>query len=49
MRTRSNITTKDGITWYYEQEGSGPQYVTPGYKVPEVEALRRWYFARLCQ
>ncbi|KAF2103753.1 zearalenone hydrolase [Rhizodiscina lignyota] len=27
MRTRSTITTKDGITWYYEQEGSGPHVV----------------------
>jgi len=27
MRTRSNITTKDGINWYYEQEGSGPHVV----------------------
>lgn len=26
-RTRSTITTKDGITWYYEQEGSGPHVV----------------------
>lgn len=24
MRLRSTIKTKDGITWYYEQEGSGP-------------------------
>src|SRR5690348_8946619 len=27
MRTRSTITTKDGITWYYEQEGTGPHVV----------------------
>ncbi|KAI9900894.1 hypothetical protein N3K66_005156 [Trichothecium roseum] len=27
MRTRSTITTADGITWYYEQEGSGPHVV----------------------
>lgn len=27
MRTRSRITTKDGIDWYYEQEGSGPDIV----------------------
>ncbi|KEF52550.1 uncharacterized protein A1O9_11392 [Exophiala aquamarina CBS 119918] len=27
MRTRSNITTKNGIHWYYEQEGSGPHVV----------------------
>ena len=27
MRTTSNITTKDGINWYYEQEGSGPYVV----------------------
>jgi pimeloyl-ACP methyl ester carboxylesterase len=27
MRTRSNVTTKDGITWYYEQEGTGPNIV----------------------
>lgn len=26
-RSRSTITTKDGITWYYEQEGSGPHIV----------------------
>lgn len=26
-RTRSTATTKDGITWYYEQEGSGPHVV----------------------
>ncbi|OQV08767.1 hypothetical protein CLAIMM_12990 [Cladophialophora immunda] len=26
-RTRSTVTTKDGITWYYEQEGSGPHVV----------------------
>lgn len=27
MRKRSTVTTKDGITWYYEQEGSGPHIV----------------------
>lgn len=27
MRTKSTITTKNGITWYYEQEGSGPHVV----------------------
>ena len=27
MRTTSTTTTKDGITWYYEQEGSGPHLV----------------------
>lgn len=27
MRTRSTITTKDGIHWYYEQEGSGPNVI----------------------
>lgn len=27
MRTTGNITTKDGIHWYYEQEGSGPDLV----------------------
>lgn len=28
MRTRSHITTpKNGVTWYYEQEGSGPDIV----------------------
>lgn len=27
MRTRSTITTKNGINWYYEQEGSGPHVV----------------------
>lgn len=27
MRTKSTITTKDGITWHYEQEGSGPDIV----------------------
>jgi len=27
MRTRSTITTKHGITWYYEQEGTGPHVV----------------------
>jgi pimeloyl-ACP methyl ester carboxylesterase len=27
MRTRSTMTTKDGIAWYYEQEGSGPHIV----------------------
>lgn len=26
-RTRSNVTTKDGTIWYYEQEGSGPHIV----------------------
>lgn len=26
-RTKSTITTKNGITWYYEQEGSGPDVV----------------------
>ncbi|RYP17222.1 hypothetical protein DL767_010056 [Monosporascus sp. MG133] len=27
MRTRSTLTDKNGITWYYEQEGSGPHVV----------------------
>lgn len=27
MRTKSTLTTKNGITWYYEQEGSGPHVV----------------------
>ena len=27
MRTKSTITTKNGIHWYYEQEGSGPHVV----------------------
>lgn len=27
MRTTSKTTTKDGITWYYEQEGSGPHLI----------------------
>ena len=27
MRSRSTLRTKDGITWYYEQEGSGPHVV----------------------
>ena len=27
MRTRSTITTPNGINWYYEQEGSGPDIV----------------------
>lgn len=27
MRTQSTITTPDGITWYYEQEGTGPHIV----------------------
>ncbi|KAI1811137.1 alpha/beta-hydrolase [Poronia punctata] len=27
MRTRSTTTTAEGITWYYEQEGSGPDIV----------------------
>ncbi|KAJ5220152.1 hypothetical protein N7468_009356 [Penicillium chermesinum] len=27
MRTRSNVTTPDGINWYYEQEGSGHDIV----------------------
>lgn len=26
-RTRSTVLTKDGIKWYYEQEGSGPDIV----------------------
>nr|5XO6_A Chain A, lactonase for protein [Rhinocladiella mackenziei CBS 650.93]5XO6_B Chain B, lactonase for protein [Rhinocladiella mackenziei CBS 650.93]5XO6_C Chain C, lactonase for protein [Rhinocladiella mackenziei CBS 650.93]5XO6_D Chain D, lactonase for protein [Rhinocladiella mackenziei CBS 650.93]5XO6_E Chain E, lactonase for protein [Rhinocladiella mackenziei CBS 650.93]5XO6_F Chain F, lactonase for protein [Rhinocladiella mackenziei CBS 650.93]5XO6_G Chain G, lactonase for protein [Rhinoc len=26
-RTRGYVTTKDGIKWYYEQEGSGPDVV----------------------
>lgn len=26
-RTKSTTTTKDGITWYYEQEGTGPHVV----------------------
>lgn len=26
-RTRATTTTKDGITWYYEQEGTGPHIV----------------------
>ena len=27
MRTKSTVSTKDGIHWYYEQEGSGPNVV----------------------
>lgn len=27
MRTRSTLTDKNGINWYYEQEGSGPHVV----------------------
>ncbi|KAI0879628.1 alpha/beta-hydrolase [Hypoxylon argillaceum] len=27
MRTKGTITTHEGITWYYEQEGSGPDIV----------------------
>lgn len=27
MRTRSTIKSRDGITWYYEQEGTGPHVV----------------------
>jgi pimeloyl-ACP methyl ester carboxylesterase len=27
MRTKSSITTPDGVTWHYEQEGSGPDVV----------------------
>ncbi|KAI1267499.1 zearalenone hydrolase [Xylariaceae sp. FL1019] len=27
MRIRSTLTTKNGINWYYEQEGSGPHVV----------------------
>ncbi|KAH0843771.1 hypothetical protein AYO21_11507 [Fonsecaea monophora] len=27
QRTRSTVRTNDGITWYYEQEGSGPDIV----------------------
>lgn len=27
MRTKSTITTDNGITWYYEQEGTGPDIV----------------------
>ncbi|KAI8634617.1 alpha/beta-hydrolase [Xylariaceae sp. FL1651] len=27
MRTTGTITTNEGITWYYEQEGSGPHIV----------------------
>ncbi|KAI1819592.1 alpha/beta-hydrolase [Xylaria intraflava] len=27
MRTKGTTTTPDGITWYYEQEGSGPDIV----------------------
>ena len=27
MRTRSTISTDNGITWYYEQQGSGPHIV----------------------
>ena len=27
MRTTNTVTTKNGITWYYEQEGSGPHVV----------------------
>ena len=27
MRTTGNITTKNGIHWYYEQEGTGPHLV----------------------
>jgi len=27
MRTKGTTTTKEGITWYYEQEGSGPDIV----------------------
>jgi pimeloyl-ACP methyl ester carboxylesterase len=27
MRSKSNLTTKVGIKWYYEQEGSGPDIV----------------------
>ncbi|KAJ9612107.1 hypothetical protein H2200_003704 [Cladophialophora chaetospira] len=27
MRTRSSVTSKDAVHWYYEQEGSGPHVV----------------------
>ncbi|KAH8689428.1 zearalenone hydrolase [Talaromyces proteolyticus] len=27
MRTRSTISTPDGITWHYEQEGTGPDII----------------------
>jgi hypothetical protein len=30
-------------------ETTTKEYVTPGYKVPEGEALPRWHFARHCQ
>ena len=27
MRTKASVRTKDGINWYYEQEGSGPHII----------------------